>query len=94
MSVADTTESTINLEEMLKKLRRHEKDCGSPEVQVALLTDRINKLSAHVKKFVQDFHSQRGMMKMINRRKTLLQYLRKESIERYRSTLSVLGLRK
>ena len=95
MSVADSSESTkVGLEGALNKLRRHEKDSGSPEVQIALLTDRIEQISGHMKKFVKDFNSERGMLKLISRRKRLLAYLKDESVERYRQTLSVLGLRK
>ncbi len=97
MSTADSAASSgigSNIEEALKKLRLNDKDCGSPEVQVALLTQRIEQISTHMKKFVKDFHSERGMMKLISRRKRLLEYLKNESVERYRKTLTVLGLRK
>lgn len=76
------------------KLRRHERDVGSPEVQIALLTKRIETLSEHMKKHDQDLHSQRGMYKLISHRKRLLEYLKRENLERYRLTLSELGLRK
>lgn len=80
--------------EIVKKFRSHETDCGSPEVQVALLTSRLETLTKHFQSHPQDTHSQRGMMKIISRRKALLQYLKDTDVNRYRSTLSALGLRK
>ena len=72
----------------------HEGDTGSPEVQVAILTDRINTLTEHMKKNPKDFHSQRGLSKMVGRRKNLLGYLQKKDINRYREIIKKLGLRK
>ena len=72
----------------------HETDTGSPEVQIAILTDRINGLTEHMKKNPKDFHSQRGLSKMVGHRKQLLNYLAKKDIERYRSVIKRLGLRK
>ena len=72
----------------------HEGDTGSPEVQIAILTDRINGLTEHMKKNPKDFHSQRGLSKMVGHRKQLLNYLAKKDIERYRSVIKRLGLRK
>ncbi|MBR5015454.1 MAG: 30S ribosomal protein S15 [Clostridia bacterium] len=72
----------------------HEGDTGSPEVQIAVLTKRINDLNAHLKEHPHDFHSNRGLLKMVGRRRNLLTYLQKTDIERYRSIVSRLGLRK
>jgi small subunit ribosomal protein S15 len=69
-------------------------DCGSPEVQVALLTARINDLTGHFKAHVKDHHSRRGLLKMVSRRRKLLDYLRRSDNDRYRSLLDRLGLRK
>lgn len=73
---------------------RSQNDTGSPEVQVALLTARINDLNAHFKLHTKDHHSRRGLIKMVNRRKNLLAYLRKKDINRYRDLIAKLGLRK
>ena len=72
----------------------HEGDTGSPEVQVAILTERINQLTAHLKVHPHDFHSRRGMQMMIGKRRRLLDYLAKKDIERYRALIAKLGLRK
>jgi len=72
----------------------HEGDTGSPEVQIAVLTKRINDLNAHLKEHPHDFHSNRGLLKMVGRRRNLLAYLQKNDIERYRSIVARLGLRK
>ena len=74
--------------------RNHETDTGSPEVQIAILTRRINDLNAHLKEHKHDHHSYRGLLKMVGRRRNLLQYLKKKDIERYRATIERLGLRK
>ena len=74
--------------------RMGENDTGSPEVQVAILTARINQLTEHMKKNPKDFHSQRGLLKMVGHRKNLLAYLAKKDIERYRAIVKKLGLRK
>ena len=74
--------------------RTHETDTGSPEVQVAILTERINQLTAHLKVHPHDFHSRRGMQMMIGKRRRLLDYLAKKDIERYRALIAKLGLRK
>ena len=74
--------------------RSDEKDTGSPEVQVALLTAHINELNEHLKKNPNDHHSRRGLMKMVGRRRNLLAYLQKKDIERYRALIATLGLRK
>ena len=72
----------------------HEKDTGSPEVQIALLTSRIQNLTEHLKKNDKDHHSRRGLLKMVGHRRKLLAYLQKKDIERYRAIIEKLGLRK
>jgi len=72
----------------------HENDTGSPEVQVALLTRRINNLTEHLKIHKKDFHSRRGLLKMVGHRRALLNYLRERNFERYRMLIEKLGLRK
>ena len=72
----------------------HEGDTGSPEVQIAVLTTRINDLTAHMKDHPKDFHSNRGLLKMVGRRRNLLAYLQKKDIARYRAIIKKLGLRK
>ena len=72
----------------------HEKDTGSPEVQIASLTTRINELTEHLKNNHNDNHSRRGMYKMVGKRRNLLNYLQKKDIERYRAIVEKLGLRK
>ena len=79
---------------IIAEYKINEKDTGSPEVQIAILTDRINGLTDHMKKNPKDFHSQRGLSKMVGHRKQLLSYLAKKDIERYRSVIKRLGLRK
>ena len=74
--------------------RVHENDTGSPEVQVALLTARINHLNEHLKANPHDYHSNRGLLKMVGQRRNLLAYLQKKDIERYRALIAKLGLRK
>ena len=72
----------------------HEGDTGSPEVQIAVLTKRINDLNAHLKEHPHDFHSNRGLLKMVGQRRGLLNYLKEKDIERYRAILAALNLRK
>ena len=74
--------------------RTHETDTGSPEVQIAILTKRINDLTEHLKVHKQDHHSRRGLLKMVGRRRNLLNYLMKKDIERYRAIIAKLGIRK
>ena len=74
--------------------RTHESDTGSPEVQIAILTERINQLTEHLKVHAQDNHSRRGLYKMIGKRRSLLDYLMKKDIERYRAIIAKLGIRK
>ena len=80
--------------DIIQTYATHEGDTGSPEVQIAILTSRINKLSAHLRNNKKDFHSRRGLQKMIGHRRNLLNYLQKVDIERYRAIISKLGLRK
>lgn len=84
----------INKEEIIKDNQTHEGDTGSPEVQIAILTARINHLTEHLKTNKQDHHSRRGLFKMVGRRRNLLAYLQKTEIERYRAIVAKLGLRK
>ena len=72
----------------------NEKDTGSPEVQIAILTKRINDLTEHLKTHKKDHHSRRGLLKMVGHRRNLLAYVKKNDIERYRATVAKLGLRK
>ena len=80
--------------DIVEKYRRSEGDTGSPEVQVALLTANINQLSGHFKAHAKDHHSRRGLLKMVNRRRKLLDYLKSKDPQRYRSLIASLGLRK
>lgn len=81
-------------EVIIESARVHEKDTGSPEVQVSLLTARINHLTQHMKANPHDYHSQRGLLKMVGQRRNLLAYLQKKDVERYRALIAKLGLRK
>lgn len=81
-------------EELLKTHARHEGDTGSPEVQIALLTERINDLNDHLKTHKKDFHSRRGLLMMVGKRRGLLNYLHNKDINRYRELIQKLGLRK
>lgn len=79
--------------EVIQQYRRHESDTGSPEVQVALLTARIEQLNQHLQEHRKDHHSRRGLLKMVGQRRRLLNYLRSKDIERYREVSEKLGLR-
>lgn len=81
-------------QEIIRKFATTEGDTGSPEVQVALLTDRINNLSAHLATHHKDNHSRRGLLQMIGKRKKLLAYLKAKDVERYKKLIATLGLRK
>ena len=81
-------------QEIITTYATHEGDTGSPEVQIAILTKRINDLTEHLKANPKDHHSRRGMFKMIGNRRNLLNYLQKKDIERYRAIVEKLGLRK
>jgi small subunit ribosomal protein S15 len=80
--------------QIIEQFMRHEGDTGSPEVQIALLTNRINHLNEHLKVHKKDHHSRRGLLMMVGKRRGLLNYLMAEDIERYRSIVEKLGLRK
>ena len=80
--------------EIIAKFATHEGDTGSPEVQIALLTYRINHLNEHLKANKQDNHSRRGLLKMVGKRRGLLDYLKEKDITRYRAIVEALGLRK
>jgi small subunit ribosomal protein S15 len=81
-------------QQKIAEFRRSENDTGSPEVQIALLTERINVLSEHLKVHRKDFHSRRGLMQMVGQRRRLLNYLQREDPQRYRGVVERLGLRK
>jgi small subunit ribosomal protein S15 len=81
-------------QEIITNYKLHESDTGSPEVQIAILTERINHLNEHLKTHSKDHHSRRGLLKMVGHRKALLAYLMKKDINRYREIISKLGLRK
>jgi len=80
--------------EIIAKFGRHEGDTGSAEVQIALLTERINHLNEHLKLHKKDHHSRRGLLKMVGQRRGLLNYLKEKDIERYRAIIASLNLRK
>ena len=81
-------------QEIINTYKRDEKDTGSPEVQIALLTERINELTEHLKVHKKDNHSRRGLLKMVGARRSLLKYLSDRDVERYRDIVEKLGLRK
>jgi small subunit ribosomal protein S15 len=81
-------------EETIGKHRLHESDTGSPEVQIALLTERINHLTDHLKTHKKDHHSRRGLLMLVGRRRRMLDYVRAIDVERYRSIIAELGLRR
>ncbi len=81
-------------QQIIAEYAMHEGDTGSPEVQIAVLTRRINELTAHLKINIHDHHSRRGLLKMVGHRRNLLAYLQKKDIERYRAIVAKLGLRK
>lgn len=80
--------------EIIDRFKLHEKDTGSPEVQVAILSNRINYLTEHFKTHKKDHHSRRGLLKLVGQRRRLLNYLRKADVQRYQSIIKELGLRK
>lgn len=89
--MAQTTEQK---QQIIAEYRQHETDSGSPEVQVALLTRRITELTEHFKTHTKDHHSRRGLLKLVGRRRRLLDYLKGQDVERYRTTIERLGIRK
>lgn len=80
--------------ELIKEFGKNEKDTGSAEVQIALLTERINELTGHLKVHKKDHHSRRGLLMMVGQRRGLLNYVAKQDIERYRAVIKKLGLRR
>lgn len=80
-------------ERVTKEVKRHEKDTGSPEYQIALFTEKIKKLTAHLKKNAKDFHSRRGLLKMVAKRRKLMDYLKKTDEKAYKATVKKLGLK-
>lgn len=83
-----------NKEETIRDHQKHETDTGSPEVQVAVLTDRIRHLTEHLRAHKHDYHSQRGLLQMVGKRRRLLRYLQRKDVERYRALIARLGLRR
>ena len=91
--MASTAVSTVRKQETIGKFRQHGTDTGSPEVQVALLSERIAHLTEHLKANHKDHHSRRGLLKMVGQRRRLLDYLRRTDVEGYRKLIDELGLR-
>jgi small subunit ribosomal protein S15 len=85
---------TATKEKIVNDYRTHEGDTGSPQVQVALLTERINQLTEHFRTHAKDNHSRRGLLKMVSQRRSLLDYLKRRDIEQYHALISRLGLRR
>ena len=86
--------STVRKQETITKYQQHEGDTGSPEVQVALLSERISHLTEHLKNNHKDHHSRRGLLKMVGQRRALLDYLKHKDLDRYKKLIEVLGLRR
>lgn len=84
----------VQKEEIISGFQTHEGDTGSPEVQIALLTERITGLTDHLRQHKHDHHSRRGLLKLVGRRRRLLAYLSEKDVDRYRATIARLGLRK
>ena len=85
---------TAKKQEIISKFQIHEGDTGSPEVQIAILSSRINHLTEHLKIHKKDFHSRRGLLKMVGQRRGLLNYVKKNDVDRYRRIITELGLRR
>jgi len=85
---------TQEKQQIIEEYKVHDNDTGSPEVQVAILTKRINELTEHFKVHKQDHHSRRGLLKLVGRRRRLLDYLKRKNLERYKTTIKRLGIRK
>ncbi len=86
--------ATERKKDVITKFATHQGDTGSPEVQVALLSERINYLTEHFKTHAKDHHSRRGLLKLVGQRRRLLDYLKRKNLERYRSLINGLGIRK
>ena len=86
--------ATQRKKDVITKFATHQGDTGSPEVQVALLSERINYLTEHFKTHAKDHHSRRGLLKLVSQRRRLLDYLKRKNLERYRSLINGLGIRK
>ena len=86
--------SKVEKQEIIKAYAVHEGDTGSPEVQIAVLTEEINVLTNHLKENIHDFHSKRGLLMKVGKRRNLLNYLKKTDVNRYRELIKSLGLRK
>lgn len=86
--------ATEKKSEIIKTFKTHEKDTGSPEVQIALLSERINSLSGHFKSHKSDHHSRRGLLKMVGTRRRLLDYVKSRNVDRYNNIIERLGLRR
>ena len=84
----------VQNKEIVQKFQRHTSDTGSPEVQIALLSNRIKYLTEHFKSHKQDHHSRRGLLKLVGQRRRLLDYIKREQLDKYKELLQVLGLRK
>ncbi len=87
-------QSTVKKSEIIEKFKTHATDTGSPEVQIALLTDRIEYLTEHFKVHKKDHHSRRGLLKLVGQRRSLLDYLKNKDVNKYREILNALNLRK
>lgn len=87
-------QTTGQKQEIINKFATHESDTGSPEVQVALISDRITYLTEHFQTHAKDHHSRRGLLKLVGQRRSLLNYLKKKDINRYRTLIQALGIRK
>lgn len=85
---------TERKQELIEKFKLHDADTGSPEVQIAILTERITYLTEHFKTHKKDHHSRRGLLKLVSRRRSLLDYVRSRDVERYRNVIQALGIRK
>lgn len=89
-----TSISTVRKAATITKFQQHQSDTGSPEVQVALLSERISHLTEHLKANHKDHHSRRGLLKMVGQRRALLDYLKRKNLDRYRKLIETLGLRR
>jgi len=87
-------QSTVKKKEIIEKFKTHDTDTGSCEVQIALLTDRIKYLTDHFKQHAKDHHSRRGLLKLVGQRRSLLKYLQRKDITKYRALIKELGIRK